>query len=227
MANKLLKRAADAAASFLLAVAGAVTDAGVSTDANGTISAKLRGLIILMVDFLTRFPAALGLTTMANSLPVVMASDQLLEAFSIPVTLTVTNGAYTDKDVVGGLITLPGMFSAVNRRSRIDSVVLGGVVPIVYHLWLLTADIATPAADNAAFTLVAADLTLCKGVVDLWSNVWRKAASAFYTVTVDGVGLDVVAGAATTSGYAYLVTDAVTNPGTTELELTVSGEWLD
>lgn len=147
--------------------------------------------------------------------------------FSIPVTLTVTNGAYTDKDVVGGLITLPGMFSAINKHSRITSVTLGGVVPIDYHLWFLTADIATPAADNAAFTLVAADLALVKGVVDLWSNVWRKAASAFYVATKDNVGIDVVAGAVDTSGRAYLVTDAATSPGTTTLQLVVSGEYID
>ena len=39
---------------------GNTTDAAVSTDAAGTLSAKLRGLIVLMVNFLSRFPAALA-----------------------------------------------------------------------------------------------------------------------------------------------------------------------
>lgn len=39
---------------------GSTTDAAVTTDALGTLSAKLRGLIVLFVNFLSRFPAALG-----------------------------------------------------------------------------------------------------------------------------------------------------------------------
>lgn len=39
---------------------GAVADAAVTTNTTGTVSAKLRGLVALMVDFLSRFPAALA-----------------------------------------------------------------------------------------------------------------------------------------------------------------------
>lgn len=39
---------------------GTTTDAAVSTDANGSVSAKLRGLIVLVVNLLSRWPAALG-----------------------------------------------------------------------------------------------------------------------------------------------------------------------
>lgn len=42
------------------AALGATTDAAVSTDTTGTISGKLRGLVALMVNFLSRLPAALG-----------------------------------------------------------------------------------------------------------------------------------------------------------------------
>jgi hypothetical protein len=38
---------------------GAIADAAVTTDASGTVSAKLRGLVVLMVNFLSRLPAAL------------------------------------------------------------------------------------------------------------------------------------------------------------------------
>jgi hypothetical protein len=55
------------------ATQGAVADAAVITDANGTISAKLRGLVKWAFE---RMPASLGQKAMAASLPVVVASDQ-------------------------------------------------------------------------------------------------------------------------------------------------------
>ena len=39
---------------------GAITDAAVTTDANGTVSGKLRGLVVHMVALLAKLPAALG-----------------------------------------------------------------------------------------------------------------------------------------------------------------------
>lgn len=147
--------------------------------------------------------------------------------FSIPVTLTVTNGVYTIGDVVGGLITLPNMVSANGKRAIIYSVTLGGVVAIPYALWLLSADIATPAADNATFTLVAADEALVRGIVPIYSSDYFAAASAFNVASVRNVGLQVQAGAATTSLYAYLEATATTSPGTTQLFLRIEGEMLD
>lgn len=57
-------------------VEGSFADAAVITDANGTVSSKLRGLIVLFVNFLSRIPASLGQKAMTASLPVVFASDQ-------------------------------------------------------------------------------------------------------------------------------------------------------
>lgn len=57
-------------------VEGSTTDAGVSTDANGTINAHIRGLIILIVNLLSRWPASLGAKTAANSLAVTLPTDQ-------------------------------------------------------------------------------------------------------------------------------------------------------
>lgn len=54
-------------------VLGATTGAKVITDANGTIQQYLRGLVHLLI---TLFPAALGQGTMAQSLRVVLPSDQ-------------------------------------------------------------------------------------------------------------------------------------------------------
>jgi hypothetical protein len=63
---------------------GAVADAAVDTDTTGTLSGKLRGLVKLTVNYLSRFPASLGQKTMAASLAVVLASDQT----STPVSLS-------------------------------------------------------------------------------------------------------------------------------------------
>lgn len=51
---------------------GAVADAAVITDANGSLSGKLRGLVKIFAE---RFPASLGQKTKANSLAVTLASD--------------------------------------------------------------------------------------------------------------------------------------------------------
>src|SRR4051794_26681210 len=58
---------------------GVNADTAVVTDASGSISGKLRGLVKWAFE---RMPAALGQAAMAASLPVVLASDQS----SVPVT---------------------------------------------------------------------------------------------------------------------------------------------
>jgi len=50
----------DSVADGANVVEGAIADAAVITNAPGTLSAKLRGLIVLFVNFLSRLPAALG-----------------------------------------------------------------------------------------------------------------------------------------------------------------------
>ena len=69
---------------------GATTDAAVVTDTTGTVSGKLRGLVKWAFE---RMPASLGSNTSANSLPVVIASDQ----GAVPISGTVTaTGPLTD-----------------------------------------------------------------------------------------------------------------------------------
>jgi len=147
------------------------------------------------------------------------------KGFSIPVTLTVTNGAYSIGDVVGGLITLPNIVSAAGKRAIITTIALAGVVAIPYELWFFTADIATPPADNAAFALAAADGLKYIGTVPIQSGDYYAAQNSFNNATVKSGGL-LVQGT-TTSIYAYLKALAVTSPGTTTLYLKVKGLMLD
>lgn len=57
------------------ATQGLKADAGITTDIAGTAMGFRRGNIKLWIAYLLRFPAALGGTTSANSLPVVLSSD--------------------------------------------------------------------------------------------------------------------------------------------------------
>ncbi len=60
----------------LLATAGATGDAKVDTDAVGSLSAKLRGLVSRIVEIKAMIPASLGQKTKAGSLAVTLASDE-------------------------------------------------------------------------------------------------------------------------------------------------------
>ena len=145
--------------------------------------------------------------------------------FSIPVTLTVTNGAYTIGDVVGGLISFANAVSAAGKKALIETITLAGVAALDYELWFFASDIATPALDNAVFTLVAADVAMCKGVIPIAASDYKAPASAFNVATLRNVGFYFTCTATTL--YAYLKAIATTTPGTTTLTLTIRGKFID
>jgi hypothetical protein len=145
--------------------------------------------------------------------------------FEIRIPLTVTNGAYSIGDAVGGLITIPGAVSAAGKRGYIYNVVLSGVAALAYHLWFLSADLAAgTVADNAAFAPAAADIAGCKGVIAIATTDYAAPQSSFNVATVQKL---LAYSCAATTLYAYLVADATTTPGTTALTLTLKGEWVD
>lgn len=74
--------------------AGSTTDAAIVSDANGTLSGKLRGLVKWAFE---RMPASLGQKLMAASFPVVIASDQSpVTVATTQTTVTGTLGALND-----------------------------------------------------------------------------------------------------------------------------------
>jgi hypothetical protein len=186
-------------------VEGITTGAAVVTDANGTLQQYLRGLVKMAADTTPVATKGVG--------------------FSIPVTLTVTNGVYTIGDVVGGLITFANAVSAAGKRSIIHTIVLSGVAALDYELWFFDSNITTPAADNAVFALVAADVAMCKGVIPIGSWDYKAPASAFNVATLRGLAFEY--SCAVTTLYAYLKAVTVTSPGTTTLTLTIKGEYID
>ena len=58
------------------ATQGAIADAAVTTNATGTVSAKLRGIVANLATLLGRWPASLGSLTKAGSVSVTLASDE-------------------------------------------------------------------------------------------------------------------------------------------------------
>lgn len=151
----------------------------------------------------------------------------LMGGKSIKVTLTVTNGAYTAGDVVGGLITLADAARINGGHAVINSIKLAGVVDNPYELWFFNEDIATPAADNAVFNLAAADGNKFLGAVPIAASHYCAAANSFKNATVPGVGLEVKAAVGNPDIYAYLKAVSTTSPGTTTMYLTVDIEYLD
>lgn len=81
------------------ATIGTTTDAAVTTDANGTVSAKLRGLIKLLVDIIS---VKIDQTTPGTTNRVVAGGTVV----HVAVTPTITAGAYAASDCVGGKITI-------------------------------------------------------------------------------------------------------------------------
>lgn len=89
----------------ILTTEGATTDAAVSTDANGSVNAHIRGVIVNLIALLARLPAALGQGTMAQSLRVVLPSDQS----AVPVSLSsapLPTGAATETTLAAVLAKL-------------------------------------------------------------------------------------------------------------------------
>lgn len=162
-----------------------------------------------------------GDVSISNGFPIAGAGA------SVQVTLTVTNGAYTVGDVVGGLITFAGAVRANGKKSIINSIKLAGVNAIPYELWFIDADLATPVSDNGVFSLVSGDLSKILAIVPISAADYFAPQNSFNVASIGGVGKQVKAGSLTSTIYAYMKATAVTSPGTTTLILTIDFEYLD
>lgn len=91
---------------------GATADAAVVTDTTGTLSGKLRGLIKWAFE---RMPASLGQKTMANSLPVCLASDET--KLGITSGLSVVNAGAANFTIT--LASLASSTAGVGRQSTL------------------------------------------------------------------------------------------------------------
>lgn len=176
-----------------------------------------------------QLPAVLGQSTMAQSLSTVPASDYYAgNGLSITATLTVTNGAYTAQDVVGGAISIPNAVRANGKEAVLNSVVLAGMTSAIgFEWWVLNSDLATPVADNGAFAMVAADYPKVVGVVSLGAGEqYQAGAGGVYVGSYGAIGKQMKAATGTRTLTAYLKHTTTTNPGTTTLYLTCGYEYI-
>lgn len=179
---------------------GASADAAVITDTGGTLSGKLRGLIKWAFE---RMPAALGQTTKANSLPVVLASDsdgmsigasenflgftgkKVVAKTSTP-TITASS-AYTLGDCIGGLISITTLARVAAGSGKVLSAILADKAAQNVAIQLLLFD-ANPTSstftDKSAAVLDPSDLSKLVGSV-LFSDFISVGTRSFCQVKAD------------------------------------------
>lgn len=169
---------------------GFTTDAAVDTDTTGTVSGKLRGLVKLMVNLLSRWPAALGAggglkvegVSGGTVLPTGGTFVRVADSFTRPGDTT----AYAAKDVVGdSSATLQFDDAArVNAGSGtiVKAIVFGSVAAEVQRFRLHLYNTATPTLinDNTANTVLYADFAKYVGYVDFPALTTETGSSAAF-----------------------------------------------
>ena len=163
--------------------------------------AELNQLIALL-------PAALGQGTMAQSLPVVIASDQTPvpianNALVVTVTPTLDTNVYASGDCLHTAVMTFANAARVSGGSGVIQklvVVDADLQSAAGELWLFSETV-TPAAANAAHSISDADAALCIGVIPFGPYY----ASALNSVSV-AKGVNLAYKVAATSLFAIAVT---------------------
>lgn len=125
-----------------------------------------------------------GQATAANSIPVVFPSDVgsigtvTSSGITIAQTPTVTAGAYSANDAVGGLLTFAGAALATGGGGVIKDVIFldDAGQDAETELWLFNATF-TAMSDNAAWAPSQADLRKLVAIVSTTGSVWRAAGT--------------------------------------------------
>ena len=139
---------------------------------------------------------------------------------------TVTAGAYSANDVVGGLLTFTDAVRATGGHGQIHSITFTdlGVTANVLNLWLFDTAPAT-IADNGAFDPSDAELLTLVGVVQI--------AAADYLIATDNqaamkLNVGLVFNCAATTLYGYLeCVGTPTYASTADIKLRIQVEYLD
>ena len=142
------------------------------------------------------------------------------ETKRVSVTPTVTAGAYSANDIVGGLLEFENAFSDCHKTGRIVSVAIADTAnqTATYDLVFFKSLPATTYADNAAFDPSDADLLLIEPIVNVASS--NKFAFADNSVT-SLASLDHFVSSDTNTLYAVLV-DRTGRTGAALDDITVS-----
>jgi len=169
-------------------VEGTLADAAVITDAAGTVSGKLRGLVKWAYE---RMPTSLGQKAMAASFPVVIASDQS----AVPVSGSLgrswdLNFAADQVDVSGstigavvtGTVTIIDGGGSITIDGAVSVSNFPAVQPINDNGGSLTVD-GTVAISGTVPVSIAATVTVDEPVVDLVGNAPATASVGVASAT--------------------------------------------
>lgn len=192
----------------LVASIGTISGAAVVTDANGTVQQYLRGLVVLVVNLLSRWPASLGQKNMAGSGAVVIASDQSAIPVTVSGVATAANQA-TGNTSLGnidtGLTALSkaedeahstgdtGIQALAVRRDAAGALAADGdYLPLIVdnagRLWVAIGSSALPTGASTEATLAAASAKLPAALGRLAAAASLSAALS----TEDKTALDAV-----------------------------------
>lgn len=129
--------------------------------------------------------------------------------------LTVTAGAYSNNDVVGGLITFTGL-----RRGSLQSVIISdkSAQSPDYKL-VFFRDTPTNITDNATYSIADADLTKIVKQISLTAAANREAFADNAVYTVDGLDVPLAAHCANLSAFLIATSSAPTYVSTSDVSV--------
>lgn len=193
------------------ATIGAAADAAVITDANGTLSGKLRGLIALWLAGLKAGEAHIGEVGGSSK--------------TVTPTHTVDTAVYAAGDTVGTIIEIANAFRASGKESILQSIHIldrSNQKPTGNLLFFNASPAAATTTDNAAFvystddqkevariTIAASDYTTINSkavanIRNIGAQVYATTGTSLFLVFVTDGAPDFVAGTDFQVAYSFL-----------------------
>jgi hypothetical protein len=199
------------------AILGAINETAPASDtATAGHNGRLQRIAQRLTSLIALLPVALGQGTMAQSMRVVLPSDQstlpvnqTTAAYDIPLTITrpANTTAYSANDDVGGALTFanagPSGATIMITGAQLEldiSAIPSGMTS--FRLYLYSATPPSALADNAAWDLPSGDRSSYLGYIDLGTPI--DLGSTCYC---EVFGLAKQIKLASTSLYGYLVTN--------------------
>lgn len=211
-----------------LTLTGALTETAPATDtASSGLNGRLQRIAQRLTSLIALLPAALGQGTMAQSLRVVLASDQsalsvtpTTQGSGVAVSLTRTNdtNVYAANDVIGAATGSTAALTFAAMRSSAGEIMLTSVALEIdlaaiisgmtsYRLYLYNITPPSALGDNAAWDLPSGDRSSFLGYVDLGTPV--DLGSTLYVETYQ---INKQLTLSSTSLFGYLVTVGTFTP---------------
>lgn len=156
-----------------------------------------------------------GQATMANSFPVVIASDQTdvpieVDGNTVTQTPTITAALYAAGQCLGDMLTFVNVVSGAGAGGVLKTVTIldQDAQDAITELWLFNQTIATPLADQAPWVMTAADAVNLICVVSTLDGTWYDGGGINFCDIEVSKRLDLVG----TSLFGRLVTRGTPTP---------------